>query len=179
MPTPQSLPSPKCDSSKPWRCPTDKVRSSMPKWRSCLTMISRIGSPPTGTSGLGRFSVSGISRVPLPPARITARTPPASSDIVDLRLVARRIGADPFDRAPQPLFERHLRAPAEQIGRLARIGEQQPDLALAGADAVRIGDHLQLLAGDPPDLLDHVGDADGAARADIDHLAERRGMLGH
>ena len=35
-------------------------------------MCQRIGLPPISTIGLGRTSVSSLSRVPRPPARITA-----------------------------------------------------------------------------------------------------------
>src|SRR5437899_12206254 len=38
---------------------------------SCRSRISRIGYSPTGIRGLGNDVVYGISRVPLPPARIT------------------------------------------------------------------------------------------------------------
>jgi hypothetical protein len=37
-------------------------------------MCQRIGLPPISTIGLGRVTVSSLSREPMPPARITAFT---------------------------------------------------------------------------------------------------------
>ena len=48
--------------------------SVMPCRRSSETMCSIIGRPTSGSIGLGRFDVCGRSRVPSPPAMITAFT---------------------------------------------------------------------------------------------------------
>src|SRR5438132_14361736 len=49
------------------------VRRLNPCEHNWRTMISSIGLSPTGTSGLGNATVYGLSRVPRPPAKITAR----------------------------------------------------------------------------------------------------------
>ena len=41
-------------------------------------MCQSRGRPPTSTMGLGRVTVSSVSRVPRPPARMTAFMPDAS-----------------------------------------------------------------------------------------------------
>src|SRR5260370_33780860 len=51
--------------------------------RACASLrmeISMIGVSPIGTRGLGKVTVKGRSRVPLPPARMTAYLIPAPSD---------------------------------------------------------------------------------------------------
>ena len=57
-----------------------------PDETNCLIMTSRIGNSPIGINGLGKTTVYGRSRVPLPPARMTARL-----DIVDIRFVMTKI----------------------------------------------------------------------------------------
>src|SRR5437868_928996 len=59
-------------------------------------MWSRIGRPPTSTSGLGRNSVSSRRRVPWPPHRITTFTPPSS------RCPCRRCSAAPVAQSVSP-----------------------------------------------------------------------------
>ena len=51
---------------------TVTTMSSNPCWRSRLTTCSIIGMLAIGNIGLGWFEVSGRSRVPSPPAMITA-----------------------------------------------------------------------------------------------------------
>src|SRR5258707_2662162 len=73
-------------------------------WRdSCRTTISRIGYGPIGIRGFGRTTVYGRSRVPIPPARITAR-----SHIVEMtfmtgsqNMMAHRFAATP----PEELYQ--------------------------------------------------------------------------
>src|SRR6476660_9392638 len=51
-------------------------------------MCQRMGRPPISTIGLGRASVSSASRVPRPPASMTARKwdpPPATERVFDRR----------------------------------------------------------------------------------------------
>src|SRR5512132_2437780 len=54
------------------RWPTQMSTSRAPDVWSRRRMCSRIGRSPTGTSGLGNTVVYGCSRVPSPPARMTA-----------------------------------------------------------------------------------------------------------
>ena len=58
---------------RPPRWPTQRSARVKPAAWSWWRINSRIGRSPTGTSGLGRTVVYGLRRVPLPPARITAR----------------------------------------------------------------------------------------------------------
>ncbi len=55
---------------------TVTTMSVMPCWRSRLTTCSIIGRLAIGSIGFGWFDVSGRSRVPSPPAMITAFTFP-------------------------------------------------------------------------------------------------------
>ena len=48
------------------------LTSLMPERRSCLIVRSSRGRSPTGSIGLGTFSVSGSRRLPKPPAMMTA-----------------------------------------------------------------------------------------------------------
>src|SRR5215471_749138 len=48
------------------------MKSLIPWWEYSFRMCHRIGRPPISTIGLGRTVVSSLSRVPNPPARITA-----------------------------------------------------------------------------------------------------------
>src|SRR4051812_43674577 len=81
------------------------MKSSTP-WAEYIFMrCQRIGLPPTSTIGLGRRDVSSASRVPRPPARMTAftigqgsrRRPPAvlptGAVASDVRVASRREGA--------------------------------------------------------------------------------------
>ena len=50
------------------RYPVITVTRRIPAARSCRISRSTMGTPPTGSIGLGRSSVAGRSRKPLPPA---------------------------------------------------------------------------------------------------------------
>src|SRR5438270_11362765 len=85
MRTPKSDPSPKwLRMLAPRYC---RVATTSRAWclRSSSRMCSMIGRPPTGTSGLGRWLVSGRSREPSPPAMTTAFMAPmvGSADVFD------------------------------------------------------------------------------------------------
>src|ERR1019366_8241867 len=54
------------------------MKSLMPCWEYSLRMCHRMGRPPISTMGLGRTEVSSLSRVPRPPARMTAFILPPS-----------------------------------------------------------------------------------------------------
>src|SRR6266480_734313 len=98
-------------------------------------MTSRIGNSPIGIKGFGSTTVYGRKRVPVPPARITARL-----DIVEFGFVAREIfrTPQPFDRARQPVAQGYLRMPACQRENLAVVAPQPLDFAALRPNAVFI-----------------------------------------
>ena len=74
---------------------TVTTMSSNPCWRSRFTTCSIIGMLAMGSIGLGWLEVSGRSRVPSPPAMITAFTGPASPP--GPAPVGQRLGGPPAD----------------------------------------------------------------------------------
>src|SRR5690349_16356843 len=102
--------------------------------------MSRIGLSPTGMSGLGRIVVYGASRVPRPPARMTAfMMIPSALYLVSGWIVAVEVLRDPFDRAAQPFVQPNLRLPAQQLARQAIVAVQLEHLAAGRADARSVG----------------------------------------
>src|ERR1700728_1444701 len=55
--------------------PQQMMKSLIPCCEYILRMCHRIGRPPISTIGLGRVTVSSLSRVPSPPANMTAFIP--------------------------------------------------------------------------------------------------------
>src|SRR5260370_73213 len=107
---------------RPARCPTESVILSKPwpfNWR---IRISRIGMSPMGTSGLGMVKVKGLSRLPLPPARIIARM--ASSDPVEVRIAGGRVRAQKVADLLEPLGQRDRRRVAERRGGARIVADQ-------------------------------------------------------
>ena len=92
-------------------------RRGRPQACSRRRMCSRIGRSPTGTSGFGRIVVYGRSRVPSPPARITAligATLHLAEELGDARVLLR----DDGERG----LGRHRSADARQL-----VGRDAPD----------------------------------------------------
>ena len=84
-------------------------------------MCQRIGLPPISTIGLGRTAVSSLSRVPRPPARITAFMWASVSRKPDPRLTAVTLPRDLRDWI----------ALLEREGELVRVtAEVDPDLEI-------------------------------------------------
>src|ERR1700722_11731681 len=81
------------------------------------------GLPPTGTSGLGSPAVSAPSRVPLPPARMTACTRPLLPALALQEAVAfAPHPASPIvEQIADGLLERYLRLPAGVTREFARV----------------------------------------------------------
>ncbi len=72
--TPYSSPAPKYERMLAARYCTVTTAWSIPCMLSSRSRWPMIGSPTTGSSGLGTFVVRGRRRVPSPPAITTART---------------------------------------------------------------------------------------------------------
>src|SRR5215213_9424445 len=72
---PTDSPSPRTSRTPSARLPSDMTTSSTPWPRSHSSMKTMKGRSTSGTTGFGTAEVSGRSRVPSPPARISACTP--------------------------------------------------------------------------------------------------------
>src|SRR3954468_655538 len=79
--SPNCEPSPRTLRTLVARKPQDMITSSTPGRRSRSSMWARNGRSTSGSTGLGTVTVSGRSRVPSPPTRITACT--AASPLAD------------------------------------------------------------------------------------------------
>src|SRR3954468_2341124 len=101
--------------------------SSTPAATSWRSSTSTMGRSLSGMSGLGRTVVYGASRVPCPPAMITAftRSHLVAAEGERGRLLLR----GPLDGGPEPLPQIGCRPPARGLAQLGRIPEQAPDLA--------------------------------------------------
>src|SRR4051812_18639226 len=97
------------------RCPTERVIRSNPRCLSCRIRISKIGRSPIGTSGLGTVTVKGRNRLPLPPARITARIALLSNP-VEARVVRGGMGQEVVAHLLEARFEAEGRRIAERGG---------------------------------------------------------------
>src|ERR1700722_13319234 len=101
---------------------------------------------------------------------------PGSND-VDTGPVPPQMFAHPIDRAPQPLLQTDRGRPAEQLAGAAAVSQEAPALALRRSEPLRIALHPHRPAGELPDELNQVADADFAAAAEVDRLADG-GRLG-
>src|SRR5881628_67586 len=115
------------------RCPTASVIRVTPAATSWRTTISRIGISPTGTNGFGNAVVYGANRVPLPPAKITARKGVALYRVL-VGQVELRVVRDPADCPGEPLVEAHCRRPPQMLARLPGIGAESQDFRARRAD---------------------------------------------
>src|SRR5579862_165410 len=110
--------------------------------------------PAISTIGLGRSSVNGRSRSPLPPARMTAYIVPAASEprVADDPVPVRR---GPVERPPDAGLEVDGRLIAEQaaglLDRRAPAGDVVPRAPRRIADAGRIAGELVDERGQAPD----------------------------
>src|SRR5437870_7473818 len=77
--------------------------------RSSASWYARNGRFNRGTTGFGRVSVSGRSRVPWPPARMTACVPTAAGDATVRRETPRRVGSATRRRPRLGLVDQHHR----------------------------------------------------------------------
>src|ERR1700749_4262903 len=104
-------------------------------------MCQRIGRPPISTIGLGRITVSSLSRVPRPPARITAfivlsappddRHPPAPCPVAWLP-PRKSAAAEP----PSARIQRLAQPQKHRLCRLRR--DERPSLPLRHRAALRV-----------------------------------------
>src|SRR5690242_12380740 len=138
-------------------------------------MTSRIGWSPIGIRGLGKTTVYGLSRVPLPPARITARL-----DIVDPGFVEReirRIG-EPLDRLAQAALEsippRVRRFPSEDPGRLSVLRKKSFDLRTRRPGPGFVAGELDVASHQTGDEFRRLADRDLEAAAKVDDFAASR-----
>src|SRR5437870_2414682 len=85
--------------------------------------------------GLGNTTVYGRSRVPLPPARITA-----CSDIVDCHLVMAQVvlASEPFYSAAKPLLQRDRRTEAGGQFQFTVVATKTADLAAVRPEPLRV-----------------------------------------
>src|SRR5579872_5212946 len=112
--------------------------------------------------GLGRTTVYGRKRVPLPPASTTARL-----DIVDALFIAAQIAfvAEPLDRQGEPRIERRHGRKAGCLFQLRTVAAQSSDLAARRTNAgwVRYGSRLDIHhAGNPGKQVAHRNLVPGA-----------------
>src|SRR5664279_2322739 len=135
-----------------------------PRPASCRTTTSRIGYWPMGMRGLGRTTVYGRSRVPIPPARITAR-----SHIVEMALIPRQIlgTLEPVDGGGQALAQRRGRSETCRGAQLRIVAAQAADLTLTGTKALGLGDRHGLRPHQIGDQAEQVTHADFAIGADL------------
>ena len=101
---------------------TVTTMSSKPCWRSRLTTCSIIGMLAMGSMGLGWFEVSGRSRVPSPPAMMTAfmTVPPSPA----LGRCFGRTDAEPS--ASRPAFRASRAVDVEPAAIQARVSPTMP-----------------------------------------------------
>src|SRR3569623_707053 len=106
---------------------------------NCRMMTSRIGMSPFGIRGFGNTTVLGRSRVPLPPARITA-----SLDIVDSRLVTLQILsiAETVNRLAQTFPDRGSRLVSSHLKKLPAIADQAFDFTACRTIALLVRNYL-------------------------------------
>src|SRR3954447_140128 len=135
--TPNCEPSPRTLRTLVARKPHDMITSSPPWRRSHSSMYARNGRSTSGRTGFGTVAVSGRSRVPSPPTRITACT----------------AGSSPL---PDALVEQAGRAHGLRVERVAPVDEHRA--------RHRVGDpgEVELLELVP---LRHEHDGIGAAHA--------------
>src|SRR3954470_15539097 len=101
-------------SSPRWLTQRSILRTPEPARRPM--MCSRIGRSPTGTSGLGMIVVYGRSRVPSPPARMTALTSTLRDvPVAGFEGIRQLPGVERGDDLGDPVGDRHLRLEAQDV----------------------------------------------------------------
>src|SRR5918996_4427804 len=78
---------------------------------------------------------------------------------------------EPLNDAGQPLFQGHLRAPAEPLGRLRGIGVAAPDVARARRRVAELHPTEAVARQDPDERLRQLGDGGFLRRRDMKDLA--------
>src|SRR3954468_21698786 len=82
-------------------------------------MCSRIGRSPTGTSGLGMIVVYGRSRVPSPPARMTALMSTLRGvPVAGVEGIGQLAGVQRADDLADSIRDGHLRLEAQDLSNL-------------------------------------------------------------
>src|SRR5829696_5487076 len=99
---PYALPSPRTLRTPAARKPHDMITSSTPWPRSQSSMNAMKGRSTSGTTGFGTVEVSGRSRVPSPPARISACTSGARPGAGHRGSHALRAAADALEGEARP-----------------------------------------------------------------------------
>ena len=91
------------------------LTSRMPDGFSCLMVRSSTGRSPTGSIGLGTLSVRGMSRLPKPPAMMTAESSDGSSTAMSRR--SRKSDDPPLVVEQRELVDVVLDHDVQRVGR--------------------------------------------------------------
>src|SRR6202035_2767937 len=109
--------------------PQQMMKSLIPCCEYILRMCHRIGRPPISTIGLGRETVSSLSRVPSPPANMTAFIP---HPLEFPTLLPRRPGSLSFVRESLPSRSYSTRAGTQLcMLNFGTFGDQWQEILLA------------------------------------------------
>ncbi len=145
--TPKRAPSPSCARIMSDLWCTATATSSTPHCASRSMRISTSGRPPTRSSGFGVSSVSGRSRVPMPPAMITADAGSgvAREQVVEEDHVHQPAGAVHQGQVPDGPGSHHL----------ARLGAPEPGASGQGGRVHVLADR-RVERSAPEERLAHV-----------------------
>src|SRR4051794_27315091 len=108
--------------------PTEIEIEETPCRASCVSTTSRIGRSVNGIRGLGSTAVYGASRLPRPPAMMTACS--ARSDGIGAAATDHRRPGHPLDHGQQPVAQVGPRLPVRGGTQLRGVPQQLMDLAV-------------------------------------------------